>query len=141
MNARELRVYSTSGIYTPKMVNDCVARGIKFIEQYCSDWFENTDLDKLAMKDPELCMLGQNGRCILERIGRSYGRIKSGYAQVVEIFSSSRLASDCAWTAYHGFNIRYSNDGDSENATRWEMLQLAWVTAIKERLALAETQS
>jgi hypothetical protein len=141
--------------YTAERAHAAVAKGAEWMDQHCPHWANHIDLAKLDLSTTAYCILGQTASCLTDDAVASLGSLS--YDRVLDWITlnmfglnprfSSREARD--WAEEHGFTARMRDFDIAEMAptaaetfsgrrTVWEMLNIAWVEAIRQRLSVGE---
>lgn len=127
--------------YTAADAHAAVERGAAWLDEHCADWFKEIDLSQLNLSDPEVCVLGQTARCLLdeEPTFDRYGKVLDFYA---ENTTRDRVGgSRQKWASSRGFDIEYADVKQwrlGMHPARYEMLTIAWRLYIQERLGVAQ---
>jgi hypothetical protein len=122
--------------FTAEQVHAAVARGAAWLDRRYPDWAKAIDVHTLDLYDGDHCILGQTASVLISEDAEDAIGL-TPYAAALNHFAPEAQGK---WAARYGFDVPRLRINESERANReymiyYEMLTLAWLVLIRERLA------
>lgn len=128
--------------YTAEEAYAAVARGASWLDQKCPEWTDMIDLEKLSLRSPHMCILGQTAKCLIPEDAPIEFTHWSGYGDVVLYYRAVKHDFLVTDASYYGFDIRPPDElyDPKEETAAYEMLDIAWQELIRARREQVLTQ-